>query len=68
MIFLISLMSGAICCFLFDALLGFPLPGGGSLPEMDSLQGLAYAFGVALSGANCLAGLLGVLVDTGVGV
>src|SRR5512136_868414 len=35
---------------------------------MDSLQGLAYGFGVALTGANLLACLLGVLVGTVVGV
>src|SRR5512139_3808 len=35
---------------------------------MDSLQGLAYGFGVALTGGNLLACLLGVLVGTVVGV
>ncbi len=35
---------------------------------MDSFQGLAYGFGVALSGQNFLACLLGVLVGTVVGV
>ncbi|MBM4333787.1 MAG: tripartite tricarboxylate transporter permease [Deltaproteobacteria bacterium] len=35
---------------------------------MDALQGLAYGFGVALSGPNLLACLIGVLVGTIVGV
>ena len=35
---------------------------------MDSLQGLAYGFGVAFSGSNLLACFFGVLVGTLVGV
>jgi len=46
----------------------FPSPGASFSLDMDSLQGLAYGFGVALGGANLLACLLGVFVGTLVGV
>jgi len=36
--------------------------------NMDSIQGLAYGFGVAFSGPNLLACLLGVLIGTLVGI